>query len=126
MAKVASKGHYWARSHFTQPAAEGGLGHFDVARHLRSGWHQKGIHAATNADRRPAKNFLAYYIRQAMPELRLGREALAANLLFAPVLALPAGSIRHRRRHLRARRPRARHRRRHPRARRRRPCARGQ
>ena len=93
MAKVASKGHYWARSHFTQPAAEGGLGHFDVARHLRSGWHQKGIHAATNADRRPAKNFLAYYIRQAMPELRLGREALAANLLFAPVLALPAGSI---------------------------------
>ena len=50
MDKVSSRGHYWAKGHYTQPTNEGGLGHFDVARHLRSGWHHKGLRAATCAD----------------------------------------------------------------------------
>ena len=71
---VNKMGHYILGPQPLHPASgrRRARGHFDVARHLRSGWHHKGIYAATNADRRPAKNFLAYYIRQAMPELRLG------------------------------------------------------
>ena len=77
-----------------QPKSSMGVGHLDVARHMRAVWLQPLLAAAgANPATRPFRHFYAQLARRAYPELDAGAELLTLNLGFHAVLALPTEAI---------------------------------